>query len=161
MRLFPAICPLCGNDVRVTSLGASLDPASATSTVAIRVRFVETDLMGIVHHGSYLTYFEAARVEWLRRRGMTYADWAHHGLHIAVVEAHAHYQAPARFDDVLEIETTLAVLRAVSLKFTYRVMREGTLLTTGFTRLGCVDSAHRLVRISEEIRAVLTSAERL
>ena len=52
----------------------------------LRVRFYETDLMGIVHHGSYVSYLEVARVEWLRRRGVAYATWAQRGLHLAVVD---------------------------------------------------------------------------
>lgn len=140
-------------------MSTEIDPAR-TSTLPLRVRFCETDLMGIVHHGSYLVYFEAGRVEWLRRRGVTYADWAERGVHLPVVEAHAHYHAPARFDDLLEIETTLADLRTVSLKFTYRVKRDGRVLTEGYTRLGCIDAEHKLLRIPEEMREVLLSPER-
>src|SRR5215207_7741686 len=103
----------------------------------VRVRFCETDLMGIVHHASYLVYFEAGRVEWLRRRGVAYADWAGRGVHLPVVEAHASYRAPARFDDLLDIETTLAELRTVSLKFTYKIHRNGEPIAQGMTRLGC------------------------
>ena len=139
-------------------MSTEIDPAR-TSTLTLRVRFCETDLMGIVHHGSYLVYFEAGRVEWLRRRGVTYADWAERGVHLPVVEAHAHYHAPARFDDLLEIETTLADLRTVSLKYTYRVKRDGRVLTEGYTRLGCIDAEHKLLRIPEEMRAVLLAPE--
>jgi acyl-CoA thioester hydrolase len=145
----------------VSSGAASeIDPAAATSVVPLRVRFGETDLMGIVHHGSYLVYFEVGRVEWLRRRGVTYADWADKGVHLPVVEAQARYLAPARFDDALEIETTLAELRTVSLRFRYRVKRDGKVLAEGFTRLGCIDRDHKLLRISDAMRAVLLSAER-
>jgi acyl-CoA thioester hydrolase len=127
----------------------------------MRVRFCETDLMGIVHHGSYLTYFEVGRVEWLRRRGVTYADWAAHGVHLPVVEAHVQYKSPARFDDELEIRTTLVELRSVSLKFGYTLARasDGKTLAEGYTRLGCIDANHKLYRITEEMRAVLLAAE--
>ena len=57
---------------------------AARSVVRVRVRFCETDLMGIVHHGSYPAYFEVARVEWLRRRGVAYGTWASRGMHLAV-----------------------------------------------------------------------------
>jgi acyl-CoA thioester hydrolase len=117
--------------------------------------------MGIVHHASYLVYFETGRVEWLRRRGVTYSDWASRGVHLAVVEAHAHYHAPARFDDLLVVETTLAALRTVSMKFTYRILRGGEVIAVGWTRLGCIDGAHALLRIPENMRRVLLSEERI
>jgi len=125
----------------------------------MRVRFCETDLMGIVHHANYLVYFEAGRVEWLRRRGVTYAAFAARGVHLPVVEAHAHYHAPARFDDVIDVETTLTELRTVSLRFAYRILREGKLLAEGYTRLGCVDDAQKLLRIPEELRTILLAGE--
>jgi acyl-CoA thioester hydrolase len=137
----------------------ALDPAKSTSTTSIRVRFGETDLMGIVHHASYLSYFEAGRVEWLRKRGVTYAAFASHGVHLPVVEAHVHYVAPARFDDLLEVETTLAQLRTVSLKFTYRLRLGDKTIADGYTRLGCIDDAHALLRIPPDMRAVLLSGE--
>jgi len=115
--------------------------------------------MGIVHHGSYLTYFEAGRVEWLRRRGVTYADWAERGVHLPVVEAHVHYQAPSRFDDLLDVETTLANLRTVSLKFSYRILREGKVIADGYTRLGCIDANHKLLKIPDAMRDVLLAGE--
>jgi len=143
----------------VSSVFAPIDPQKSTSTMELRVRFCETDLMGIVHHGSYLVYFEAGRVEWLRRRGVTYADWANRGVHLPVVEAHVSYKAPSRFDDLLVVETTLSELRSVSMKFSYAIRREGTLITEGYTRLGCIDAQHKLLRISEDMRNVLLAQE--
>jgi acyl-CoA thioester hydrolase len=146
--------------------GHPLDPASARSVVPLRVRFGETDLMGIVHHGSYVTYLEVARVEWLRRRGVTYASWAAQGLHLPVVELELHYRAPARFDDELLIETSLGELRVASLRFDYRVLRAGSgenpepvVCAEGATRLACVNDRHALRRFSPEMIAVLTRAE--
>ena len=125
----------------------------------MRVRFCETDLMGIVHHANYLLYFEAGRVEWLRRRGVTYAVWASKGVHLPVVEAQAHYVMPAKFDDVLDVETTLAELRTVSMKFAYRITCGGKRIAEGSTRLGCIDANHKLLRIPEDLRQVLLSGE--
>lgn len=139
---------------------APIDPEKSASILPLRVRFCETDLMGIVHHGSYLLYFEAGRVEWLRRRGVTYADWASRGVHLPVVEAHVSYKAPARFDDLLDVETRLTELRTVSLKFSYTIRREGTLICEGMTRLGCIDDKHALLRIPEPMRDVLLAGER-
>jgi acyl-CoA thioester hydrolase len=145
----------------VSSTLAKIDPEKSTSTLEVRVRFCETDLMGIVHHGSYLVYFEAARVEWLRRRGVTYATWAASGIHLPVVEAHVHYHAPSRFDDILVVETTLSELRLVSMKFTYQILRDGQKIAEGFTRLGAVDENHKLVRVEGDMRDVLLSGEKL
>src|SRR3982074_2522651 len=127
----------------------AIDKVAATSSMVLRVRFCETDLMGIVHHSNYLEYFEAARVDWLRRRGVTYADWAARGVHLPVVEAHLNYKAPLRFDELFEVETTLIELRAVSMKFAYRITRAGSPIADGFTRLGCIDNAHKLLKIPD------------
>ena len=118
--------------------------------------------MGIVHHSNYLAYFEAGRVEWLRRRGVTYVDWAARGIHLPVVEASVRYRAPARFDDVIAIETHLVELRAASVRFEYRMERVGDvpeLLAEGFTRLACVNERHLVQRFSGETLATFGSAE--
>ena len=134
-------------------------PTHLTSRLEIVIRFCETDLMGIVHHANYLTYFEAGRVEWLRRRGVTYAEWAAKGVHLPVVEAMVRYRLPARFDEELELETSLTQRRAVSLRFEYRLRRDATLLAEGFTRLACLDGKHALQRIPEDMYAVLEGPE--
>lgn len=136
-----------------------LDPAKSTTTSTLRVRFCETDLMGIVHHATYLVYFEAGRVEWLRRRGITYAEWTTRGVQVPVATAELQYRAPSRFDDVLAIETTLTKLRAVSLDYAYRIRRGETLIAEGKTRLACIDMSHKLLRIPEEIREQLLRGE--
>jgi len=137
-------------------------PERAVTRSKLRVRFCETDLMGIVHHSNYLAYYEAGRVEWLRRSGVTYVDWAARGVHLPVVEASVRYRAPAKFDDVLDIETRLVTLRNVSLRFDYAMWRGGrggALLSEGFTRLACVDHAHALQRFPPDVLAALTSGE--
>jgi acyl-CoA thioester hydrolase len=136
-----------------------IDPTRAKSHVEVRVRFGETDLMGIVHHASYLSYFEAARVAWLRRRGVTYKTWADRGWHLPVVEAHVHYRAPAYFEDVLTVEVMLSELRSHSLRFAYRILREQEFLADGETRLACVDNDHQLIRLPDPLVEVLLRAE--
>src|SRR5579859_1715980 len=112
----------------------TLDPLAATSSSTLRVRFCDTDLMGIVHHANYLSYFEMGRVDWLRRRGVTYAEWTERGFHLPVIEASVRYRAPARFDDDLVVESRLVDLRAASLRFDYRLTRGEQLLAEGTTR---------------------------
>jgi acyl-CoA thioester hydrolase len=138
-----------------------IDPVAARSVVRLRVRFYETDLMGIVHHGSYVGYLEVARVEWLRRRGVAYASWAQRGQHLAVVELSLKYRAPARFDDEIDVEAVLGERKAASIRFDYRLVRVGdaALLAEGSTRLACVDDAGGLKRLRGEMEDVLSRAE--
>jgi acyl-CoA thioester hydrolase len=139
----------------------SIEPSAARSVVRMRVRFCETDLMGIVHHGSYVAYLEAGRVEWLRRRGVSYASWAARGMHLAVVELSLKYRAPVRFDEELDIEVVLGEMRAASVRFDYRLLRvsDELLCAEASTRLACVDDRQGLRRISREIADVLSRPE--
>jgi acyl-CoA thioester hydrolase len=136
------------------------DPAVATTLHSFRVRFCETDLMGIVHHSNYLQYFEAGRVEWLRRRGILYAEWTSNGIHTAVVEAVTKYHSPAKFDEELTCATTLAEMGGASLVYSYRLSKGETLVASGHTRLACVDTWQKLTKMPREMRDVLLVAER-
>jgi acyl-CoA thioester hydrolase len=138
----------------------AIDPASAATRSAVRVRFCDTDLMGIVHHANYLAYFEMGRVEWLRRRGVTYADWTLRGVHLPVVDVSVRYRAPARFDDALVVEARLVELRPASVRFDYRLERERVLLAEGSTRLACIGEERRTQRFPPDILEVLASPER-
>ena len=137
-----------------------IDPGSARTESSLRVRFCDTDLMGVVHHANYLTYFEMGRVEWLRRRGVTYNDWTARGVFLSVVEVSVRYRAPARFDDTLNVEACLIELRTASLRFGYRLAREGELLAEGMTRLACVSRDSQPRRLPEDVVRVFLSAER-
>jgi acyl-CoA thioester hydrolase len=136
-----------------------LDAAKAVTRSELRVRFCETDLMGIVHHAQYLTYFEAGRVEWLRRRGITYTSWTEQDIHLPVVDATLKYRAPARFDDILVVETRLADLRWASVRYTYVITRGADLVAEGETRLACINGAHSLRRIPPDVLAILAGGE--
>jgi acyl-CoA thioester hydrolase len=138
-----------------------IDPVAARSVVRVRVRFYETDLMGIVHHGSYPAYLEVARVEWLRRRGVAYGAWAARGLHLAVAELSLRYRAPARFDDEIDVEAKLVMRGAASLRFDYRLVRvgDGLLLAEGSTLLACIDAQGAVRRVHGEMAEVLGRAE--
>ena len=115
--------------------------------------------MGIVHHATYLVYFEAGRVEWLRRRGITYTEWTSRGLHLPVATAEVQYKSPSRFDDELTVTTTLAKMRTVSLEFTYRITGGESVIVEGATRLACVDSTMKLLRLPADIQAALLRGE--
>ena len=127
--------------------------------------------MGIVHHSTYISYFEVGRVEYMRRRGLDYHSWTELGIHLPVVEAYVRYRRTARFDELLCIETRLTELARVKVRFDYRLLREpeGELalvdsdeqvVAEGHTVLACVDQHHIPRRIPPEAEAVLTGPER-
>jgi acyl-CoA thioester hydrolase len=130
-----------------------------TSTLPILVRFCETDLMGIVHHANYLQYFEAARVDWLHKRGISYDQWQKNGIHLPVVETRLRYKKPARFDETIQVVCTCSEQTRVTVRFTYRVMRGEEVLTEGDTLLACVGHDMGLKRIPEEIAQAFRRAE--
>ncbi|MEO8900503.1 MAG: acyl-CoA thioesterase [Polyangiaceae bacterium] len=130
----------------------------------MRVRFGETDLMGIVHHGTYISYFEVGRVEYMRRRGLDYNSWTQLGIHLPVVEAHVRYRRTARFDEVLCVESRLTELTRVKVRFEYRLLRggassDGELVAEGFTLLACVDDQHVPRRIPPNADTILRGPE--
>jgi acyl-CoA thioester hydrolase len=137
------------------------DPAVCLTHYVVRVRFRDTDLMGIVHHATYLEYLEAGRIEYLRRRGVDYGAWAARGVHLAVAEVRIRYRRPARFDERISIETRLAELGRASARFEYRLVREvgSELIAEAATVLACIDDGHAVRRVPEELSAVLRSAE--
>ncbi len=108
----------------------------------VRVRYVETDQMGVVYHSNYLVWFEIGRVELIRQMGLNYKQMEEEdGCGISVVDVHARYRAPARYDDELVIETRLLAARGAVIKFGYRILRveDGVLLCEGETTHVCVD----------------------
>ena len=107
----------------------------------LRVRYGETDKMGIVYYGNYATYLEQGRTEWLRDMGFSYKWMEDNGIHLPVVELSVKYKAPARYDDVLTVTTTLKKIPTYSIEFTYEIHnQEGQLLITGETSLVFVNS---------------------
>lgn len=99
----------------------------------IRVRYAETDQMGIVYHSNYLIWFEVGRAELFREVGLPYTLFEEQGLALAVVEASCRYRRPALYDDNLIIETKVEEFSSRKVTFTYRVFRENTLLAEGET----------------------------
>ena len=109
----------------------------------VRVRYAETDQMGVVYHANYLIWFEVGRVELIRSMGLDYKRMeVEEGCGIAVVEVRVRYRAPARYDDELMVETRLVAARGAVIKFGYRVLRieDGALLCEGETVHVVVDA---------------------
>ena len=127
----------------------------------VRVRYAETDQMGVVYYANYLRFFEAGRNEFIRAKGLRYRDFeAHHRLTLPVVEAGVRYQVPARYDDLVSVETSLAEVRRASARFDYRLVREdGELLATGHTLHACVNLKGRVQRMPQELLDRLSAGE--
>ena len=130
------------------------------SQTRIRVRYAETDQMGVVYYANFFIWFEIGRVELLRQLGFHYKQMEiDDDCHIPVVEANCRYKSPARYDDVLLLETSVLAIRRSVLKFGYRLLRpenEGTtLLAEGETIHVTVDRSFRPVRLPQKYVAVL------
>jgi acyl-CoA thioester hydrolase len=106
--------------------------------IQIRVRYAETDRMGLLHHANYLVYFEQARTELLRAGGRTYKDLEDEGFFLVVVKLEVKYKLPAHYDDVLTIRTTVTRTSPIRIEHKYEVLRDGALLAEGFSTLACV-----------------------
>ena len=91
----------------------------------MRVRYAETDQMGVVYHANYFVWFEVGRTDLLRQLGWTYREMERAGVRLPVIEAHCAYHRPARYDDELEIRTTGRLVSPVRMAFDYEVVRRG------------------------------------
>lgn len=125
------------------------------SETRIKVRYAETDQMGVVHHSVYAVYLEAARVEFLEKAGLPYHRVEARGVFFPVVELGLTFRAPARFGEEVLVRTRLAHLSRRDLLLRYRVEREGTLLAEGFTRHLC-QVGEKAGRIPEDIYQALS-----
>lgn len=116
-----------------------------SSTISLRVRYGETDQMGVVYHGNYATYCEVARVEFFREIGLPYKQLEERGIMLPVTELNLKYIKPAYYDEVLFIKTSLSEIpRAVRIRFDYEIYNEkDELLTTGYSILAFIDMKTR------------------
>ena len=124
---------------------------------AIRVRYAETDQMGVAYHGDYFAWFEVGRTDLLRNRGLTYRELEAQGLRLPVIEAHARYIKPALYDDVIEVRTRVTSLTGVRIAFSYEVHRDGDAapLATGSTSHAAVNAHGKPRRLPESVRSLL------
>ncbi|MBP1963663.1 acyl-CoA thioesterase [Paenibacillus aceris] len=128
----------------------------------LRVRYAETDQMGVVYHANYLNWFEIGRTELIRELGYSYRSIEHKGLLLPVVEAEVKFKKPARYDDLVSINTRVLEMSSVRLHFAYEIRKineelttssadkEGELLVTGTTRHVWVNPSWKPVRIEKE-----------
>ena len=132
--------------------------ATGQETVSeLRVRYAETDQMGVVYHGNYLVWCEIGRTDFIRQCGMSYAEMERQGIRLAVVEASLRLHASARYDDVVLVTTRLASVRSRAVEFAYEITRaaDGARIAAATTTLMSVAADGRTVSITPAIRALL------
>ncbi|MGQ0767477.1 MAG: acyl-CoA thioesterase [Gemmatimonadota bacterium] len=128
--------------------------------VSLRVRYAETDQMGVVYHSEYLVWCEIGRTELIRSAGLPYADMERAGVRLAVTEAVVRYHSGARYDDLIIVETRLSEVRSRGVTFDYVISEAETRrrLVSAQTRLVAIDSAGRPAALLPEHRRVLETA---
>ena len=134
-------------------------PAGARRTrVQLRVRFSETDAMGVANNAAYLAWFEVGRVEHLRALGHSYAEVHAGGMDMVVVEARIEYVRALQFDDEFAVECACTGVRGASFEFGYELRRGDEVVCRGSTRHACVDRARmRPVRVPDWLRAAVAA----
>ena len=141
-----------GDRSRSTRPGQGVSERQTTSSV--RVRYAETDKMGVVYHSNYLIWFEVGRADWLREIGCTYREMEADGIQLPVIEAHCEYRRGARYDDDVEITTRAKTLSPVRIQFDYEAIRraDGVRLATGHTVHATIDRQGRPIRMPDHVK---------
>ncbi|HEV3260928.1 MAG TPA: thioesterase family protein [Gemmataceae bacterium] len=120
--------------------------------ITIRVRYAETDRMGLLHHANYLVYFEQGRTELLRSMGLTYKDLEDQGYLLVVTAVEVRYRGPAYYDDVLTLRTTVSRTRMARIDHRYELRRDAVLLAEGSSTLACVNREGRVQALPDFLR---------
>ncbi|VBB47480.1 Thioesterase superfamily protein [uncultured Desulfatiglans sp.] len=127
-------------------------PSNGWHECRIRVRYKDTDRMGVVYYGNYLTFFEIARAEFMRDLGFSYARLEADGYSLVVIEAAAKYHGNVGYDAVVRAQSNVVDLSRVRMRFEYRILdEEGRLLVSGHTTHACLDEKQKPVRIPAAI----------
>ncbi len=129
-------------------------------TVKIRVIYADTDAMGIVYHTNYIRWFETGRTEFFRNIGIAYRDVESGGFNLPLTQAYCHYHLPARYDDLVLLETDIDFIKRASIKFVHKIWDEEhkNLLAEGYTVHACTDSFGKVIRIPAMITDRLKTA---
>jgi acyl-CoA thioester hydrolase len=119
----------------------------------LRVRYAETDAMGVVYHANYLVWFEVGRGDFFRALGQDYGEWERQGFLLPVSEVFARYHAPARFGDLITVRTWLGQVRSRGLTLNYKVRDSASQrrLVSGWTKHICADTQGRAQRLPREM----------
>ena len=134
----------------------SHQPSGLTRRAYVRVRYADTDRMGVAYYANYFVWFEVGRTEWFRATGTSYHEIEREGLSLPVIEAHCEYRHPARYDDELEIRTRATLLTPVRVRFDYEVCRNDlTVTAVGHTVHAAVNREGRPQRLSVHVQEAL------
>ena len=125
---------------------------SESHEIQIRVRYAETDRMGLLHHANYIVYFEMGRTEFLRESGVSYRELEDSGHLLVIVDLGCKFKRPAYYDELLTIRTTLSRITHVKIVHQYQVLRDGQLLAEGHSTLACVDRDGKPQALPDVIR---------
>ena len=128
-----------------------------TFATDIRVRYQETDNMGVVYYANYLVWFEVARTEFLRSLGLVYRDLEDKGYYLMVASISCRYRSPARYDDVVRTQTWIEEMKSSSLRFGYKLSVNGKEVATGNSVHVFTNKSGKPVRIPEEIKSLSIS----
>ena len=147
----------------ITSRPHHSHPGARVGRTRLRVRYADTDRMGVVYYANYLVWFEVGRTEWLRDTGWTYREMENSGMALPVIEAGCQYRLPARYDDEIEIATRATLVSQVRIRFDYEITRleptagapAPTLLATGHTVHAATDAAGKPARLPASIAELL------
>ena len=123
-----------------------------TGEITIRVRYAETDRMGLLHHANYLVYFEQGRTELLRAQGLTYRDIEDQGFYLVLTKLQVRYRRPAYYDDLLTLRTIVVRTSLVKIEHRYELLRDGVLVAEAETTLGCVDKTGKVQPLPDSLR---------
>jgi acyl-CoA thioester hydrolase len=131
---------------------------SAPTISRLRVRYAETDKMGVVYYANYFVWFEVGRTDLLRESGWNYRDMEAGGFGLPVIEACCAYRESAKYDDEIDVRTTGALLSPVRVKFSYEIVRaaDAATLATGTTVHATVDRNGRPCRLPDRVRTILS-----
>jgi acyl-CoA thioester hydrolase len=119
--------------------------------IAIRVRYAETDRMGLLHHANYFVYFEMGRTELLRARGFSYRDIEDAGHLLVIIDIGCRFRKPAYYDDLLVLRTSVERVTHVKIQHKYELFRDGQLLAEGHSTLACIDRDGKPQRLPETL----------
>jgi acyl-CoA thioester hydrolase len=120
----------------------------------VRVRYAETDRMGVVYYANYLVWFEVGRTDWLRETGWTYREMERDGISLPVIEAQCEYRQPARYDEEIEIATRGTLVTPVRVRFDYELTRSGDAIAAGHTVHAALDTGARPCRLPPRVRGM-------
>ena len=137
--------------------GGGAAASARTTTSVVRVRYAETDKMGIVYYANYFVWFEIGRTDWLRETGWTYREMEADGYGLPVIEAACEYKQGARYDDEIEIRTRGRLASGVRVAFDYELVRrsDGMAVASGRTVHAAVDRSGRPVRLPARVKELM------